>query len=352
MRKETRAADADRPQWRAARYAIGALVAFGALYASLSNLSWPEILDAFSRVSVAWTVAAILSVLVSLALVTVRWGLLLGAWSWDPALAGFNARPASRHWGALWDSVVVGQAVNIVIPLRFGEGARLAMTTRTVGVPVGRVVVALALERAFDAAAFATIVLLLIVSGAMPDAFRGVAPSAALVTLMTLAAVIVFVRVGPAGLDWLRRRSSLARGSGWIDRQAVAMREGWTDLAGHSRLVPTALLTALIPMTAAATNLLVFQGFGLAVPAIAALVLLVALQVGTAVVSVPGNIGVFHYLTIVTLAAWGVPRPAAFAAAVVLHAVALGPKVVLAAISMMAVRGSSHGDARWTSVGN
>lgn len=112
------------------------------------------------------------------------------------------------------------------------------------------------------------------------------------------------------------------------------MRHGWTDLMHPTRLLMVAFLTALIPLTAAGTNLLIFQGFGLPVPAIAALVLLVVLQIGTAVVSVPGNVGVFHYLTVVTLAAWDVPRPTALAAAVVLHAVSLGPKVVLGAFSI------------------
>ena len=44
--------------------------------------------------------------------------------------------------------------------------------------------------------------------------------------------------------------------------------------------------------------------------------------------------GVFHYLTVVTLGALQVPRSEALAVAVVLHAVAIGPKVVLAAIAL------------------
>ena len=111
------------------------------------------------------------------------------------------------------------------------------------------------------------------------------------------------------------------------------MRSGWTDVTRRHQLAMTALLTALIPVTAAATNLLVLRGFNLPVPAITAFVLLVVLQFGTAVVSVPGNIGVFHYLTVVTLAAWGVPRPDAIATSIVLHAVSLGPKVLLGAFS-------------------
>jgi len=230
---------------------------------------------------------------------------------------------------------VLGQAVNILVPLRFGEGARLAVTSRGLDLPVGRVTVGLALERAFDVAAFGTIFAVLIAAGVMPDVFARLLPAAATLTAVTMAAVALFVWLGPVSLGWLRRRVSLpARASAWIATQETAIRQGWTGLMHPPRLIMISLLTALIPLTAAATNLLVLRGFALPVPAIAALVLLVFLQIGTAVVSVPGNIGVFHYLTVVTLAAWDVPRPTALAAAVVLHAVSLGPKVVLAAFSM------------------
>jgi len=312
-----------RRNWQSVRYAIGALCAVGALYASALNVQWAQVLEAFRGASLPWTAAGVASVLVTLALVTLRWSLLV-----DSGLE-------TRRWRVLWDAVVLGQAVNILVPLRFGEGARVTVTCRGLDAPAGRVMVGLALERAFDVAAFGTIVLVLIAAGWMPGAFAGVLSAAATLTLITMAAVVLFVRLGPTSLKWMRRRVTLpVKVSAWIETQETAMRLGWTDLMQPSRLIIAALLTALIPLTAAGTNLLIFHGFGLPVPAIAALVLLVVLQVGTAVVSVPGNIGVFHYLTVLTLAAWDVPRPTALAAAVVLHAVSLGPKVVLAAFSI------------------
>lgn len=316
--------------WRGARYALGALCAIAALYASAVNVDWSEVRDAFEHASLPWTAAAIASVLLTLCLVTFRWGLLVGG----DAFASPASKPQRARWHVLWDSVVLGQAVNILVPLRFGEGARLVVTSRGLGVPAGRVMVGLALERAFDVGAFATIVAMLIISGLMPQAFRGLLPAAATVTLVTVGGALVLVRLLPAILAWLRRHVRvLAPMAAWIATQESAMRDGWIDITGRHQLALTALLTALLPITAAATNLLVLQSFRLPVPAIAAMVLLVVLQIGTAVVSVPGNVGVFHYLTVVTLAAWDVPRPTALAVAVVLHLVSLGPKVVLGAFS-------------------
>ena len=163
------------------------LCAIGALYACAVNVEWAQVLDAFRRASLPWTAAAAASVLLTLALVTFRWGLLVGA---ELARVGPELAPPrgstkvgpykrfGKRWRVLWDSVVLGQAVNIIVPLRFGEGARLAVTCRGLDVPVGRVMVGLALERAFDVAAFATIVLMLFASGWMPDAFGALLPTA------------------------------------------------------------------------------------------------------------------------------------------------------------------------------
>ena len=87
-------------------------------------------------------------------------------------------------------------------------------------------------------------------------------------------------------------------------------------------------------LLAASTNYLLFVAFGFELPALAALFLLVVLQVGNSAVSVPGNLGVFHYLTILALAAYGIDRERALAYAIVLYAVALLPKIALGVLIM------------------
>ena len=78
------------------------------------------------------------------------------------------------------------------------------------------------------------------------------------------------------------------------------------------------------------------MAFGFKLPAIAALFLLVVLQVGNSAVSVPGNLGVFHYLTVLALAVYGIDRERALAYAIVLYAVALLPKIALGVLIMAA----------------
>jgi hypothetical protein len=270
--------------------------------------------------------AAIVSIPLTLMLVTTRSALLL------------NLDASFGVWRRVWDAVIVGQAVNIVVPLRFGEGARVAFTCRELGMPAGRVVVGIALERIFDVSIFALTALLVMFSGVttlLPSLGANATSRAVVLALSTVLAIAGLVWLLPAGARSIGRRFSLESRIGrWIEAQQTAIRNGWTAGTRPRLFLITVPLTALMTIGAVSTNLLVFYAFDLHVPLITGLVLLVVLQIGTTVVSVPGNVGVFHYLTVLTLGAVNVPRSDALAVAVVLHAVSIGPKVLLGAIAL------------------
>jgi uncharacterized membrane protein YbhN (UPF0104 family) len=287
----------------------------------LRRLDRHELAESLRAADRGWVLAAIVSVLVTLTLVTVRWGLLAAP------------DPGRSRWRVLWHSVVVGQAVNILVPLRFGEGARVVMTARHLGLPVGRVVTAVAVERVFDVAAFLAAGLFVFSIGALPEGVADRAPLAAAFAVVTVLGLIALVRLLPylAGGE-PRSANRFVR---WLQTQAAAAGHGWTAVASTGRLFVVSALTVVILLASASTNLLMLRAFDLAIPATAALVLLIVLQIGTAVVSVPGNIGVFHYLTVLTLAQWQVPPATALAVAIVLHAVSIGPKLLLAPFAVI-----------------
>jgi uncharacterized protein (TIRG00374 family) len=314
-----------RARWRAVRIFAGGALAAAALAAILVRVDRAELWAACRQADAAWLLAGLGSVLLTLVLVTVRWKLLLG-----------SARAPLRP---LWDAVVIGQAVNIIFPLRFGEGARVAVTAVALGRTVGGLTVAVAVERALDVGAFGATLLFLAAAGWMPKAVARVAPAVLMVGVATIGIALAVVRLMPALLRAIRGRvRGDSRAARWLAAQEGSAGAAWTEIARGPRLVNVILLTALILLSSASTNFLIFRAFDLPVPPVAALVLLAVLQVGTAVVSVPGNIGIFHYLTVATLATWHVPAPVALAAAIVLHIVSLGPKVLLGAFAAGALR--------------
>ena len=317
-----------RARWRVARIVIGTLLAAAALYVSFLSVDRAQLWAAFGRANPQWLGAGLGSVMVTLSLVTWRWRWLVGE---EPG--------GTPRWRPLWDSVVIGQAVNIVFPLRFGEGARVAVTCGELGYSMGRVMVGMALERALDVSAFATVVVMLLLAGRMPDAFRSVLPTVAVLIAATITIIVSVVWLMPVSLRWLRERAGRrSRLAVWLQAQETSLRSGWADVTRGPRVLAIVALTAVGLVSSASTNFLIFRAFDLPVPPIAALVLLAVLQVGTAVVSVPGNIGVFHYLTVLTLATWHVPQSTALATAIVLHIVSLGPRVALGAVAAAGMR--------------
>ncbi len=248
--------DAPRVRWRMVRFACGGGFAALALYACFAHTPWTQLIAAFRIARVLWIVVALGSVLLTLVLVTERWSRLIGD---TPTL----------RWSALWNAVVVGQAVNIVFPLRFGEGARVAMTSAAPGLSLGGVTVVVAFERLLDVAAFATMVFILISAGAVPSVFAGIVPTVALLAGVTIVAVALAVRVGPQALAWLRAR--IGRPDSWLSRWLEQQEAGIAQAQSDARLVSIRLpmliaLTVLVLLSSASTNWLIFRAFALPVP--------------------------------------------------------------------------------------
>ncbi len=71
-------------------------------------------------------------------------------------------------------------------------------------------------------------------------------------------------------------------------------------------------------------------------PPAAPLVVLVVTQVGTAVPTTPGRVGVFQYLSVLALTPFGTTPEQAFTYGVLLHVVSHGPPLTLGAFGLWA----------------
>jgi uncharacterized membrane protein YbhN (UPF0104 family) len=97
------------------------------------------------------------------------------------------------------------------------------------------------------------------------------------------------------------------------------------------RKVPLWLFATLLIWTAAfSVNLFVLRALRLDLPALAGVVLLVVMQVGVAVPSTPGKLGVFQYLAVLTLSLFDVTKPRSLAVGLMLHLVVFAPVALVA----------------------
>jgi len=309
------------PRAQVVRLVVGCAIAAVALVVVLRGTDLHQLWLALRTLQAEWLAIALGSIAMSLAASAMRWRLT------------FFPDHARIGWGPLFNALLIGQMLNIVLPLRTGEIGRAYVLSASRRIPVGKVLSTIAIERLSDLAAAGTVALLLIAAGAGPDWLAG--PGRALVAggMLAVGTAVVLTVAAPRIARFITRVGS-AIAPRFRPRLEAAVQPAVEGLAGL-RNVPVALsiwmLAMVVTALAASTNYFLFRAFEFPLAPVAALVLLVALQIGNSLVSVPGNLGVFHAITVLVLTRFGVEREPAIAYSLVLYAVAIVPKILLGA---------------------
>jgi uncharacterized protein (TIRG00374 family) len=301
------------------RVIIGSVVGLVALWLAFRGESPAALLAAVERADSAWTVAAVVSVLLTLMAVALRWRALFGRADGKPP-----------RLVPLFDALVLGQAINIVLPIRVGELVRVLLITRTEHQPVERTFVTVVAERLMDTGFVALVAAWFAMQTTFPHWLAGPVRALTIVGLLAASIGVVAMLAGERVAAFLRTKVTTSASAG-VARlaQRGAKAAGEAAIMRDSRTLATGMvLTATILGLSVSTNYLLFRAFGIHVPPSAALLVLLMLQVGSAPVSTPGNLGIFQYLTVLALGIYGVDRTVAVAYSMVLYLIAYGPKLV------------------------
>lgn len=311
-----------RAQLRGAlpRLALGAVLGLLGLWLAFREADPQVVWATLRQANYVWVGLAQLSVLGTLLALTARWRLL------------FYPDHRQRGWLNLLGAILAGQMLNILVPVRLGEVARVYLAGTSEGLSKLRVAATLVVEKVADLALFSLSGLLLVLSMSLPPWLRQSSDTLVITGAVAIAAVLGLSAWGQPLLRRLEARGPRLPGAwgeriwGYGDRALgglSALRSWQANLALWA-------LSLLVLLLSASTNYLLFLAFGLRLPLPAALFVLVMLQVGTAPPSLPGKLGVFHYLAILALSFFAVDHSVALGYAIALYAVALLSKVVLA----------------------
>ena len=303
---------------RYTRLVLGLLISGACLYFALRNANLKLVVDELKEVKPLFLVAALLVVLLNNFSKALRWQNLLGEKGEDIRL------------GALFVSHMSGQTLNVVFPARLGDLSRAYLVG---GMGPGRVFVlfTVLLEKLPDLVAFATLFVLTLLLIPLPELIGEYGYS--LVAITAIASVIVLyvmlqrqwvVKFLMRLLRWLPQDIRLQ-----AEEQLASGLSSLDVLRKRSSFFPLVFLTVLIWASGMFVNHLVLLAFDLHLPWTASLLLLVALQVGILIPSVPGKIGVFEYICIQSLAVYGIGQTAALSYGILLHAVVFLPIVLL-----------------------
>ena len=303
------------------------ILGFVLLVLALRQVDLGTLAAALRRVDPGWLLATLVTILLGIGLKALRWSLLL-----RPVCPEKSAREVL---GAL----LTGQAANIVLPLRGGEVVRTAAVVPPSDGRAGAVLVGIGIEKAFDLLALATcagLALPLLPAGA-PYAIWARPFAAGLALLGGALAVLVFWRRA-----WARLRPLLdgppagmrERLQEWIDRLSNGL-EGLTD-SGY--LPPVLSLTAVIWLVMLSTNLALLRALGMTLSPGAAMLVLVAVHLGSVPAIMPGNVGPFYLAVELGLTPFGYDLERAALYAILLHALVTLPPLAGAGLYLATAR--------------
>jgi len=317
---------------RAGRFWFGLILSGGALYLALRTVDIGQVTRALGDIHPAWAGLAIISVVATVGAKAARWRGLYPEEGERPSLA------------ALTPALLIGMMVNLLIPARLGELARIYALERLEGHSKALSLSTIAIEKWADLILLFVTFSGLLLTIAWPSWLvawgRGLATLAVGLTLALIGALVFLERAQPLiqrGLDRLPSRWGTPLSRGW-----EAAHAGLAAL--HSAPQMGALLgwTILVWLLSAGTNLLLLRALNLPPSPLIAIALLVILQAGSALPSSPAKIGIFHYLAMVGLGLFGIPREHALAFAVWLHLIVVVQLIILGVISLMWVSLQSH----------
>jgi len=301
------------------RLAIGAVLGGTALWLTFRGVDLRLVASALMGAH-PWPVGwALLLVAATVAVGAQRWRRLVFP---PPQYGGAYPRFAA--------ALLTSQMLNALLPIRLGELGRAYWISRSDHQPLSRVLATIVAERLTDLLMLGVSLIILFLSVVLPPWADRSGRLALAVSAFVLITVVSLVRWRT---DVLGQTEKLFR---WLPNRLTHFirRHGDTALTeisalGHWRSSARVWgLSALLVVLAAATNYALFFAFDLRLSPVIALLLFVVLQIGGAPVATPGNLGIFHLLTVLVLTTFGADRTVAVAYAVVLHLVAVGTKIL------------------------
>lgn len=298
---------------RWAQLASGSIASFGLAYAAFRTIAWGDVLDTFAHFPIAYVLLSIVPLGASMMLRAGRWWILL------------DGEPVS-----FWQIFVTqnaGIGLNNMLPVRVGsEALQLGLVTRRYKIPLPHALASLVGGNVLDI--FATGILMTAGVLLVPS-LRDSKISIQLFGAVVMLTVSLLVMLGVSrGIDSI----PIANRFDFFHRLISALR----DLRGKpGRLALSFAATFLHWILMGVTGWVLALGLEIAIdPLTMATVLVAAMFFTSAMLSLPGGAGTYHFALVSMLVALGVDRALAFSFAFVMHLLVFVPPMALALVAM------------------
>ena len=291
------------------RSLVGLALSLVALGLAVRDVAFSEVTKALARANYGLIMLAFLAAMAATGATVFRWRLLL--------------QPHPAKTTRLFSVFMIAHVLNVVLPAKLGTVARVYLAGETENISKAFVLGSIAVEKVLDSLIIALLGMIIVPFVLLPEWLWRPGLGTGVLFLALFLLMILAGRHRHRVINWseslwtrlpfdphfdLNQQLGLV-----LDSFAVLSRSDicWS-LWGWSVVVWSA---------GALANVLTLQAMGIRVPFLTPIVLLVTLQVGSKLPTVPANLGVFHYAAVLTLGLFGVGRTVALSYAFVLHAV-------------------------------
>ena len=286
---------------------------------ALRGVALDDVREALRETDYIWLAPALLTLLISALMRCERWRVLFA----EPERPGFIP--------AFW-AMNVGYLFNNILPARAGEIIRVLVLARDTGLTRTHVLVTVVVERVFDLATLA--VLLLCVVWLMPDGALVVNVAIASVVVLLAVAVMVGLLASARLRAWVIaqvRRLGQGRADR-VERTIQSVSLGVGSLRSVRAAAPAVFWSFASWITLALSAWFALRAVVPDAPWHASLLALVAVNFAQIVPATAGGLGVFEAAARASLTAYGIDPAVALSFAFVYHALNLFPYLVLGAV--------------------
>ena len=304
----------------------GVLISIVALWWALHDIDFSKVGDALTHIQWGWFLLAVPPWAFTFWAKVARWRLL------------YHPDEARVSQGHLLSALLIGYLFNTILPLRTGELVRATVMRITEKQPIARTLSTILVEKVLDTMTLVLGLGLILPFIEIPEGLR----TPALISAVLFSALFVLALAGAIWPGPARRRLAwgLRPVPAGLSRRVLSIADSVLEGLAPLRARVVAPRIAIWSLCAWVFNIasiycLLFS-FGLILPPTAPALVVIATNLGMAVPSAPGYVGLYHSVAKQTLMVFPPHDPdLALAVAIVLHAFGFLPLAVAGAVALL-----------------
>jgi hypothetical protein len=297
-----------------ARILFGLILSLLAFYLAFRSLTVQELVAVFAEIKWSWVSLSLVLMVGHHLVKVIRWQVLL-----ERHAKGIGFRP-------LFASLMISQMINLVVPARAGDITRIQQIG-TMGPGRSFVLITLLLEKVFDMVAYGVLFMALLISITLPQWIQNTGILFLMLSGFLFASLVFIFRYRAKIFQWIQRithKFPLRYRDIFITKYQTMVSA--LTLVENGKVISMALFwTAVTWSVSILTNYCLLLAMDLTLSWTAPLFILVGLQAGISIPSVPMKIGIFEYVCVLVLGFYGIDQATGVSYGILLHLIVMVP---------------------------